>query len=118
MTLICGAAALVSCMKTPELVLADKGPDMTVNSCTESAYMGADLKFSVTVSDDDFALSTLKARLYYDDAQVGETVIRTKENGTYEGSLTAPLYKDIPDGIASVVFASQNVGMGLTYDTL
>ncbi len=118
MTLICGAAALVSCMKTPELALADKGPDMTVNSCTESAYMGADLKFSVTVSDDDFALSTLKARLYYDDAQVGETVIRTKENGTYEGSLTAPLYKDIPDGIASVVFASQNVGMGLTYDTL
>ena len=30
----------------------------------------------------------------------------------------APLYKDIPDGVASIVLTAQNVGMGLTYDTL
>lgn len=116
--LIAGASLLASCLRTPEFRTTDKGPDMTVNSCTEATYMGAGIKFSVTVNDDEFALSTLKAKLFYDEAEVGETVVRTKENGTYEGTLTAPLYKDIPDGIASVVFAAQNVGMGLTYDTV
>lgn len=118
MTLILGATALVSCEKTPELVLTDKGPEMTVNSCTEATYMGADIKFSVSVNDKDFALSTLKAKLLYDDSDVNDITIRTKENGTYEGVLKAPLYKNIPNGVAAVAFAAQNVGMGLTYDTV
>lgn len=113
-------AAFASCQETPELRLTDVGPDMTVNDCTESTYMGAEIKFSVDVNDTDFALSTLKAWLYYDldEDAVNSVTIRTKENGTYEGSLQAPLYKDIYDGTASLVFAAQNVGMGLTYDTL
>ena len=80
--------------------------------------MGADIKFSVSINDKDFALSTLKAKLLYDETEVNNVTIRTKENGTYEGTIQAPLYKDVPDGIATVVFASQNVGMGLSYDTL
>ena len=115
---LAGVAALASCQKTPEFITTEVGPDMTVNSCTESTYMGAEIKFSVDVNDKDFALSTLKAKLLYDETEVNNVTIRTKENGTYEGSLQAPLYKDIPDGIATVVFTSQNVGMGLSYDTL
>lgn len=91
---------------------------MTVNSCTESTYMGAEIKFSVDVNDKDLTLSTLKAKLLYDETEVNNVTIRTKENGTYEGTLLAPLLPDIPDGIATVVFTSQNVGMGLSYDTV
>ena len=91
---------------------------MTVNSCTDSTYMGAEIKFSVDVNDKDLTLSTLKAKLLYDETEVNNVTIRTKENGTYEGTLLAPLLPDIPDGIATVVFTSQNVGMGLSYDTV
>jgi hypothetical protein len=115
---LAGVAALASCQKTPEFITTEVGPDMTVNSCTESTYMGAEIKFSVDVNDKDFALSTLKAKLLYDETEVSNVTIRTKENGTYEGTILAPLYADIPNGIASVVFASQNVGMGLSYDTV
>lgn len=115
---LAGAVALASCQREPEFRTTDIGPEMTVNSCTESTYMGADIKFSVSINDKDFALSTLKAKLLYDETEVNNVTIRTKENGTYEGTIQAPLYKDVLDGIASVVFASQNVGMGLTYDTL
>lgn len=113
-----GAAALVSCQEEPTLPLTDVGPDMTVNSYTEATYMGADIKLSVSINDADFALSTLKVHLFYDDLEVSSEVVRTKENGTYDVLLHAPLYKDIPNGTATVTLAAQNVGMGLTYDTL
>ena len=97
----------------------DVGPDMTVVSCTEATYMGAEVKFSVDINDKEFALSTLKAKLLYDETEVNSLTIRTKENGTYEGSILAPLYaNEVNDGIATVIFASQNVGMGLSYDTV
>ena len=115
---LAGTIAFAACKEEPVLRLTDVGPEMTVNSCTESTYMGADVKFSVDVNDSEFALSTLKAWLYYDETKVNELTIRTKENGTYEGAVQAPLYAKIPDGIATIVFAAQNVGMGLTYDTL
>ena len=116
---LAGTLAFAACQEqTPEFKLTDVGPETTVNSCTESTYMGADIKFSVTIEDKDFALSTLKATLLYDETEVNNVTIRTKENGaTYEGTIQAPLYKEIGDGIATLVFASQNVGMGLTYDT-
>ena len=115
---LAGVLAVASCQKTPEFILTDVGPETTVNSYTESTYMGADIKFSVDVNDKDFALSTLKAHLYYGATKVSDLTIRTKENGTYEGAIKAPLMKDIPNGIAELVFTSQNVGMGLTYDTV
>ena len=97
----------------------DVGPDMTVVSCTEATYMGAEVKFSVDINDKEFALSTLKAKLLYDETEVNSLTIRTKENGTYEGSILAPLYANkVNEGIATVIFASQNVGMGLSYDTV
>ena len=115
---LAGVAALASCQKTPEFITTEVGPDMVINSYTESTYMGADIKFSVDVNDKDFALSTLKAKLLYDETEVNNVTIRTKQNGTYEGTIQAPLFAEIPNGIATVVFASQNVGMGLSYDTV
>ena len=115
---LAGVATLASCQKTPEFITTEVGPEMVVNSYTEATYMGADIKFSVDVNDKDFALSTLKARLLYGQTEVNNVTIRTKENGTYEGTIQAPLYAEIPDGSASLVFASQNVGMGLSYDTV
>lgn len=115
---LAGGLAIASCQKTPEYITTDVGPEMTVNSWTESTYMGADIKFSVDVKDSDFALSTLKAKLMYDETEVSNITIRTKENGTYEGAIPAPLFKDIPNGIASLIFTSQNVGLGLSYDTV
>ena len=106
---LAGVLAVASCQKTPEFILTDVGPETTVNSYTESTYMGADIKFSVDVNDKDFALSTLKAHLYYGATKVSDLTIRTKENGTYEGAIKAPLMKDIPNGIAELVFTSQNV---------
>lgn len=109
--------SLASCVKTPELVLTDKGPEMTI-SVPESAFMGADIKFSVTLNDSDFALSTLKVKLLFDETEVSSVAIRTKQNGSYEGSVHVPLLgKEIPDGTASLVFAAQNVGMGVTTET-
>ena len=52
---LAGGAALASCQKTPEFITTEVGPDMVINSCTESTYMGADIKFSVDVNDKDFA---------------------------------------------------------------
>ena len=115
---LAGVAALASCQKTPEFITTEVGPEMVINSYTESTYMGADIKFSVDVNDKDFALSTLKAKLLYDETEVNNVTIRTKQNGTYEGTIQAPLFAEIPNGIATVVFASQNVGMGLSYDTV
>ena len=115
---LAGTLAFAACQEEPVLKLTDVGPEMTVNSWTESTYMGADIKFSVSVNDKEFALSTLKAKLLYDETAVSDITIRTKENGTYEATIPAPLYKDIPDGMATLAFAAQNVGMGLTYDTV
>ena len=117
---LAGAAVVASCQREPEMPkYTDVGPDMTVVSCTEATYMGAEVKFSVDINDKDFALSTLKAKLLYDETEVNSLTIRTKENGTYEGSILAPLYaNEVNEGIATVVFASQNVGMGLSYDTV
>ena len=115
---LAAASALVSCQKEFEYVFAEEGPDMTVESSSEAAYMGGRLTFSVNVSDSDFDLSTLKAQLLFDKDVVADTTIRTKTNGTYEGWLNVPFLKDIPDGNASLVFLAQNVGQAITADTV
>ena len=116
--LLAGVLAFGACQKEPVLKLTDVGPDMTVSSYTQSTYMGADIKFSVNLSDKEFDLSTLKAALFYGDEKVSEVTIRTKQYGSYEGTIHAPLLKKIPNGNASLALTSQNVGMGITTDTV
>ena len=107
------AVAVMACQqKEPEFLTTDKGPQQTV-TCDAAALMGSDFTFSVDLQD-PIALSTLKVQLKFDDTVVADTTIRTKTNGSYAGRLLVPFYKDIPDGIATAVFTSQNIQFGLT----
>lgn len=108
------AFAALSCTKTPEFVVAEKGPDMVVGTYTESTYMGAVIKVPVNLKDSDFALSTVKAFLYYGETEVNAVTLRTKTEGDYEIEIQAPLLKDVPDGTATLVVRAQNVGLGIT----
>ena len=107
------AAALAACQpKEPAFLTTDKGPQQTI-TCDAATLMGYDFLFSVDLQD-PIALSTLKVQLKFDDTVVADTTIRTKANGTYEGRLLVPFYKDIPDGVATAVFTSQNIQFGIT----
>jgi hypothetical protein len=107
------AVAVMACQpKEPAFLTTDKGPQQTVN-CDATALMGSDFRFTVDLQD-PIALSTLKVQLKFDDTVVADTTIRTKTNGTYAGRLLVPFYKDIPDGVATAVFTSQNIQFGVT----
>jgi hypothetical protein len=112
------ALAALSCTETPTFEKADKGPEMKVNSYTESTYMGAQVSVNVNLTDADFALSTVKAYLYYGETEVANTTVRTKEQGDYTVTLQAPLLTDVSDGVAQLKLVSQNVGLGITEQTL
>ena len=54
-------------------------PTMDFQAEPSSALFGDSLPFTIKASDADVPLSTLKARLYFSDEMVSETIIRTKE---------------------------------------
>lgn len=107
------AICSTACQDDPELQTTDIGPDMNIVSADASGVFGGKVGFEVTMSD-RYALSTLKAQVFFDDDMVAEETIRTKENGTYEGFVALPFFKDIPDGDATLRFVGQNVRFGLT----
>ncbi len=112
--------AMAGCQKEIEFETADKGPELTIVNVSD-AEMGGDLTFKVALKDPDFALSTLTAKLYFEDAVVAEEYIQIYTNeagytnsGEYEGALTVPFLKNIPDGQATVKFEAVNIGQGVT----
>lgn len=107
------AASTTACKDDPELLTTDVGPEMTVVSADASGVYGGKVNFEVTMTD-RYALSTLKAQVFFDDEMVAEEVIRTKSDGTYSGSVTLPFYKNIPDGDATLRLVGQNVRFGIT----
>ena len=107
------AACTTACQDDPELLTTDIGPELTAVSSDASALFGGKVGFEATMTD-RYALSTLKAQVFFDDEMVAEEVIRTKENGTYSGTVTLPFYKNIPDGEATLRLVGQNVRFGLT----
>lgn len=107
------AASTTACKDDPELLTTDVGPEMTVVSADASGVYGGKVNFEVTITD-RYALSTLKAQVFFDDEMVAEEVIRTKSDGTYSGSVTLPFYKNIPDGDATLRLVGQNVRFGTT----
>ena len=107
------AASTTACKDDPELLTTDVGPEMTVVSADASGVYGGKVNFEVTMTD-RYALSTLKAQVFFDDEMVAEEVIRTKEDGTYSGSVALPFYKNIPDGDATLRLVGQNVRFGTT----
>lgn len=114
--IVAGLGILSSCYREPEFITTDKGPEMSVLSVDENALMGSDINFKVSMKD-PVALSTLKAKLYFDEEMVSDVTIRTKTEGEYEGSLEVPFFANIPNGTASLVFVGQNIQMGTSYDT-
>lgn len=107
------AACTTACQDDPELLTTDIGPELTAVSSDASALFGGKVGFEATMTD-RYALSTLKAQVFFDDEMVAEEVIRTKENGTYSGTVTIPFYKNVPDGEATLRLVGQNVRFGLT----
>ena len=107
------AASTTACKDDPELLTTDVGPEMTVVSADASGVYGGKVDFEVTMTD-RYALSTLKAQVFFDDEMVAEEVIRTKSDGTYTGAVTLPFYKNIPDGDATLRLVGQNVRFGTT----
>ena len=79
------AASTTACKDDPELLTTDVGPEMTVVSADASGVYGGKVDFEVTMTD-RYALSTLKAQVFFDDEMVAEEVIRTKSDGTYTGA--------------------------------
>ena len=106
-------ATLVGCQDDPEIRITDQGPQMTVNAVDSKAYFGANIHFEVAMTDSR-PLSTLKAQLFFDEEMVNETVIRTKTDGTYSGTVQVPFAKDIPNGTAKLLLVGQNIEFGLT----
>ena len=108
------AACTTACKDDPERLTTDVGPEMTAVSSDASGVFGGKVGFEATMTD-RYALSTLKAQIFFDDEMVAEEVIRTKENGTYSGTVTLPFYKNVPDGEATLRLVGQNVRFGQTF---
>lgn len=112
------ATVAVSCKDDGmDVKFTDKGPEMTIESCATEAFMGDSVRFSIKLND-EFPLSTLKAKLLFDGTSVSDLTIRTKTYGTYDAAIFVPLLKDIPDGTAEITFTAQNTGLGITEETV
>lgn len=85
-------------------------PDMEFITGKMSALYGDSLPFTIKASDVDVPLSTLKAKLFYGEEQVSETVLRTRTSGEdYTGKVFIPYYPNVIDGRATLKFVLQNI---------
>ncbi len=88
-------------------------PVMDVKTKYSSVMYGDSLPFTVDVTD-EVPLSTLKARIYYGEEKVSETVLRTKTNGSYSGKIYIPFLKDMADGKIKLTFVLQNINFTMS----
>lgn len=109
---LAGILAMNSCSDDEFL---SGNPDMEFITGKVSALYGDSLPFTIKASDIDVPLSTLKAKLFYGEEQVSETVIRTKTSGNdYSGKIFVPYYPNIIDGRATLKFVLQNIHFTMT----
>lgn len=108
--------ALVSCTSEVVEPQQEGNPTMQIENQFANVHFGDILPFEVTVND-DVPLSTLTAKLYFGEEEVSKTIIRTKENGQYTGSIAIPYGKNIPDGTATLEFILINTTMKKTSQT-
>lgn len=112
MTALAGAMALGAC-SDDEIVPGN--PRMEVKAEDADAFFGDSIPFTINADDQAVPLSTLKARLYYGEEMVSETVIRTKESGSdYSGKIYAPFYKGTINGKATIKYVLQNINQTVT----
>jgi len=100
---IIGLSLLAGCSNDDNYDMSPGSPVLETQTQVAEAHFGDDYPFAVTVSD-HVPLSTLTVKLYFGDEEVSKAVIRTKENGNYEGKIRIPFFKDIPDGTATLEF--------------
>lgn len=90
-------------------------PGLELGTVKLNALYGDSLPFTLKASDVDVPLSTLKARLFYGEELVSETVIRTKTSGSdYTGKIFVPYYPNVIDGRATLKFVLQNIHFTVT----
>ncbi|MBE8714109.1 DUF5125 domain-containing protein [Sphingobacterium hungaricum] len=106
---------LIACEKSENTAAGN--PVIDLKTEFASALFGDSLNFEIGVSDADVPLSTVKVQLFYTDDMVQETVIRTKENGTYSGKIWIPFYKDVPNGVATIKVVLQNINKTITEES-
>lgn len=100
-------ALMWSCKDDDELL---GNPQISYLDEQSGVHFGDSLKFTVKASDAEVPLSTLKARLYFGDDLVEETVIRTKESDKeYTGKIYVPYFANVPDGRATLKLVLQNI---------
>ncbi|WP_167619797.1 DUF5121 domain-containing protein [Maribellus sediminis] len=104
---------VLSCSDEVSEIEPAGNPVMEIEEQFTDVHFGDILPFTVTVSD-DISLSTLTAVLYFGEEEVERTTIRTKENGTYSGTIEVPFEKDIPDGTATLEFILLNTTLKST----
>lgn len=109
---LAGILALNSCSDDEFL---SGNPDMEFRAGKLNALFGDSLPFTIKASDVDVPLSALKARLFYGEELVSETVIRTKTSGSdYTGKVFVPYYPNVIDGRATLKFILQNIHFTIT----
>jgi len=101
---------LLSCSSDVLEPQQEGNPTMQIENQFANVHFGDLLPFEVTVSD-EVPLSTLTAILYYGEEEVSRTIIRTKENGSYTGTIEVPFIKGTPDGLATLEFILVNTTM-------
>ena len=104
-------SSFVACKDDYKYPLGGGKPTLDAVNIASDAFFGDSVAFNVDVADEGKELSTLKVQLYFSDDKVAETIIRTKEYGTYRGKIFVPFLKDIPDATARVKFVLENVGL-------
>src|SRR5690554_5414220 len=104
--------AMSACEKEEQKVPGN--PIIDTKTTFTAAHFGDSLQFTVGVSDAQVPLSTVKARLYYSDELVSETVIRTKTNGDYTGKIYVPYYANVPNGTATLKIVLQHIHLAST----
>lgn len=98
----------------------DKGDGSPVVSAAQiaPACFGDSLSLDINCKDaDGVALSTVNAQLFYGEELVQQQKVRTKTEGDYKLRLYAPVYKDIPDGKATLKLTLQNIKFATTEQT-
>lgn len=104
---VVGLVGLTACNKDE---FTAGNPTLNIKSETSEAYFGDSLQFTVSVSDQEVPLSTLKAELFLGEEKVSQTVIRTKESGhDYTGKIYVPYLATIADGAATLKYTLQNI---------
>lgn len=99
--IIAVSSLLISCSNEVVEPRQEGNPTIQIENQFADVHFGDLLPFEVTVND-DVPLSTLTAIFYYGEEEVSRTTIRTKENGTYSGTIEVPYRKGIPDGTATL----------------